>query len=220
MNESALEPFNPSSLPVDPAFARVSVEITQAAADHVAAWDVEQRVKAVHEAGHVVVAALLGLPLKSVDIAGRHSGRTELAFGDDNLPDTTTEQGSLDTIVMTLAGQAAERAIIGQATTGSRHDIKHATEMAYERLDAGFDRTAPLFSLAGAPYSLTPVAIVDEFGRSATAMLEDCRLRAEKLVAEHRDAIVAFATRLFERRRIADAELHNVLASIGIVTRG
>ena len=73
---------------------RVTVEITEAGANHVAAWDIDQRVRAIHEAGGAVMAAALGMPVKAVDISGRHGGYRDPGLADDSLPDTTSEPRS------------------------------------------------------------------------------------------------------------------------------
>lgn len=73
---------------------RVTVEITEAGANHIAAWDIDQRVRAIHEAGDAVMAAALGMPVKAVDISGRHGGYRDPGLADDSLPDTTSEPRS------------------------------------------------------------------------------------------------------------------------------
>lgn len=190
---------------------RVQVDITQAAADHVAAWDVDQRVKAVHEAGHAVAAAVLGIPIKAVDITSRYGGHTETAIGDDSLPETTTAGAILDQMVVALAARAAEKLIIGHYTLGSGHDLRTATQLAYQRMTEGLEEEAPFISPDGIPFSLLPDSLGKDMYRSATRVLAECRDRAASLVEDERDAITAFATTLYARRRLAGAELEEAL---------
>lgn len=195
---------------------RTQVEITHAAAAHVAAWDIDQKVKAIHEAGHAVIGAVLGIPVKAVDISGRHGGHTELGTWDDNLPETTTGQDLLNDMVMTLAAPAAERLIIGQGTTGAADDLRRATSTAYTRLSAGLDPAVPYISPDGIPFSLFPDSLGRDFYRAASATLAECRDRAEELVAKHQATILSFATLLYARRRLAGAELDEALEAAGV----
>src|SRR4051794_30890539 len=67
----------------------VAIDAPPAAARHIAAWTVDQKVLALHEAGHAGAAALLGIPVKSIDITGRFQGETKLASADnDQMPMT------------------------------------------------------------------------------------------------------------------------------------
>jgi ATP-dependent Zn protease len=59
-----------------------------------------------------------------------------------------------------------------------------------------------------------PAAIVDEFGRAVVKTLAVARDRADTLVALHRDAIMTFAVRLYERERLTGDELDECLASL------
>jgi hypothetical protein len=47
-----------------------AVGVTPAAAAHLGAWQVDQHVMALHESGHAIAAALLGLPIRAIDIKG------------------------------------------------------------------------------------------------------------------------------------------------------
>ena len=192
---------------------RTQVEITQAAAEHVVAWDIDQKAKAIHEAGHAVVAAVLGMTVKAVDISSRDGGHTELGTSDDNLPETTTGQDLLNQMTMILAAAAAERLIIGHGTLGSADDLRRATLLAYQRLSAGLDPDVPYIAPDGIPFGLFPESLGAEFFRAASATLGDCRDRADALVATHETTILSFAATLYARRRLAGAELEEALSA-------
>jgi ATP-dependent Zn protease len=195
---------------------KVEVQITEAAAEHVAAWDVDQRVMAIHEAGHAVIGAALGIPIKAVDIKGRHTAHTEVGIHDDNLPETVTGQNVLDEMTMMLAAGCTERLLIGQGTMGSADDLQRATGLAYRRFNAGLDDDAPFIAPEGIPFAMTATEMEAEFYRAAVATLAECRLRAEKLVATHREAIIAFAAILYAKRRLDGSDLRDALAKVGV----
>jgi cell division protease FtsH len=154
------------------------------------------------------------MPVKAVDITGRHGGHTELGNWDDNLPETTTGQDLLNEMTMTLAAAAAERLIIGHGTTGSADDLRQATSVAYTRLSAGLDPDVPYISPDAIPFSLMPDSLGRDFYRAASATLAACRERADELVAKHQAAILSFATLLYARRRLAGAELDEALREV------
>ena len=215
MSGDGLVPFAPGELPLDGETAKREVRVSEAAADHLVAWDVDQRVKAVHEAGHAVVAHLLGIPVKAVDISDREAGSTEYGLGDDSQPAVMPDSRVLDLIVASLAGPAAERAILGQGTTGGTHDLLAATRLAYERFDAGLDPDAPFIHASGVGFNLDAQAMADDFYRAALPTLARSRERAEALVREHRESVVEFASSLYAARRLAGTELDDALRSIG-----
>lgn len=216
MDERELVPFGPDRLPLDGG-PRVEVEVSRATAEHLVAWDVDQRVKAVHEAGHAVAAAVLGIPIKAVDISDRDGGHTEYGLSDDSHPVAMPDGRVLDLIVVALAAMAAERAILGQATTGCSHDLEQATQLAYERFEAGLDPAAPFIHPAGMPFNLVSSILVAQLHRAAVATLGRCRARSEALVEQHQTAILSFATTLYRERRLAGATLDDALRVAGIV---
>lgn len=191
---------------------KTQVEITEAAAEHVKAWDFDQRVTAVHEAAHAVIAAALGVPVKAVDITARSGGHTEIGIGTDNLPATTTDQMLLDQIVVRQAAIHAEQLIFGQGTTGSADDRCAATTLAYERIRAGLDQGAPLVAADGLPYWADATErLREQMLDAAEATLAACRDRAVALVEQHRHAIVAFAGPLYGQRRLEGEMLQGLL---------
>ena len=203
---------NPFDLALDGA-PRTQVEITEAAAEHVAAWDFDQRVTAVHESAHAIVAFVLGIPVKAVDITLRIGGHTEIGVTADNLPATATDSMLLDQIVVRQAAMVAERLIFGQATTGNADDISAATNLAYERIRSGLDPNGPLVVPDGVPYwASSPEELKTQMLTAVHATLTQCRDRATALVEQHHDAIVTFAGPLYARRRLEGEALQALLA--------
>lgn len=94
--------------------------------------DKEKEVTAYHEGGHALVGAVLleSDPVHKVSIIsrGRAAGYTmKLPAEDKHLH---TRQGFLDEIAALLAGNAAERLVFSEITTGASNDLKVATQMA------------------------------------------------------------------------------------------
>lgn len=205
---------NPFDLALDGA-TKVEVKITEAAAEHVAAWDFDQRVTAIHEAAHAVIAAALGVPVKAVDITSREGGHTEIGIGVDNLPATTIDRMILDHIVVRQAAIEAERLIFGEAITGSANDISAATTLAYERIRGGLDPNGPSVIPEGIPYwAGVTEELRTQMLHAADKTLSECRARTVKLVEAHRDGIVAFAGPLYARRRLEGEALAQLLTDV------
>ena len=92
----------------------------------------EKEITAYHEGGHALVGAVLMYsdPVHKVSVIsrGRAAGYTmKLPTEDKHLH---TKQSFLDEIAALLAGNAAERLIFNEITTGASNDIKVATAMA------------------------------------------------------------------------------------------
>jgi cell division protease FtsH len=92
----------------------------------------EKEVTAYHEGGHALVGAVLMYsdPVHKVSVIsrGRAAGYTmKLPFEDKHLH---TRQSFLDEIAALLAGNAAERLVFNEITTGASNDFKVATNMA------------------------------------------------------------------------------------------
>ncbi|WP_298856965.1 AAA family ATPase [uncultured Sulfitobacter sp.] len=81
---------------------------------------------AIHEAGHAVIAHVLGLPLPAMV---RVTARGGAYVG--KLPFASTKQIICDQIAVTLGGRAAEAVILGSVSDGAESDLAQATELAF-----------------------------------------------------------------------------------------
>jgi cell division protease FtsH len=99
--------------------------------------DKEKRTTAVHEAGHALVAKMLGDvdghdsdPVHKVTIIprGRALGLTQQLPTEDRL--NLTREYALNRIAILMGGRIAEEIVFGQKTTGAGNDIEQATDLA------------------------------------------------------------------------------------------
>ncbi len=93
----------------------------------------EKRTTAYHEAGHALVARLVGDdadPVHKVTIIprGRALGLTQQLPEEDR--HSMSRDFALNTIAILMGGRLAEELIFGQQTTGAGNDIEKATELA------------------------------------------------------------------------------------------
>jgi len=95
--------------------------------------DNEKRTTAYHEAGHALVARLIGGdtdPVHKVTIIprGRALGLTQQLPTEDRL--SMTKTFATNTIAILMGGRAAEEIVFQQKTTGAGNDIERATDLA------------------------------------------------------------------------------------------
>jgi cell division protease FtsH len=89
------------------------------------------RIAAVHEAGHAVAYLAFGRAIAAVSIVARggSGGLTRARGPVSKLP----RRGDIDDIIVTLlAGRAAEKAILGDASAGAEGDLAQATTILVE----------------------------------------------------------------------------------------
>jgi len=95
--------------------------------------DKEKKTTAVHEAGHALVARLVGDeadPVHKVTIIprGRALGVTQQLPTEDRLG--LTREYALNRICIMMGGRVAEELVFDQKTTGAGNDIQQATDLA------------------------------------------------------------------------------------------
>ena len=101
--------------------------------------DRDERVMAVHEAGHVLAFALCGRhekPSASIQPNGRSLGRVNA--DKPSLHSLMTRSELEWNMVLSLAGRAAELTLLGEAYSGSTGDMRKWSHHAYVYLDNGF----------------------------------------------------------------------------------
>ncbi|WP_294640416.1 AAA family ATPase [uncultured Aureimonas sp.] len=152
----------------------------------------DRRLVAVHEAGHAVVAMAFGrIPgaLSIVSADGAHGGvRLGSDIGMGRLSDFEAEA------IISLAGRAAEEAILGEPSAGAEVDLRSATALVLQ-----------LIGTTGLGGRLTHGERVD--AAAVEGRLRDLYSRAVRLVGEHRKAVEALADLAIERRVLGRAAL-------------
>jgi ATP-dependent Zn protease len=146
-----------------------------------------------HEAAHAVAAVVLGLRLVSAQVDGKP--HCETIFSSIHATRDYTERF----VVMLLAARRADAMLGDGVTAGAVADLAQATETA---------RCAVArWGLTGSVYAHgeTEATLDRDVRADVKDMLDDCDLRAAKLVDAHREAILRVAEAL-RVRRFLDAE--------------
>jgi cell division protease FtsH len=172
--------------------------------------DAEKRIIAIHEGGHAVVQRVLPKcdPVNKVTIISRGMalGYTMALPTEDRYLQSKTEFE--DKIAGLLGGNAAERLIFGDTTTGASNDIEKATDLA-RRMVTEWGMSDKLGPLAFGKrdeliflgreigeqrnYSDDVAKMIDEEVR---AIVEHGYARATQTLTEHRARLLALADKL------------------------
>ncbi|MBJ7405434.1 MAG: AAA family ATPase [Bradyrhizobium sp.] len=169
---------------------------------------------AVHEAAHaVILLALAAGAVRHVTLAGvgDSGGRTSVLYADDDL---ATRKAIEDRATVGLAARAAERLFTGSVSTGAGgaadSDLGSATILVAS-LHASFGmRGSPVYLGAGEEL-LRAVAFDRDLREAVGRDLHRLGRRADRLVAANRDAILALAERLADRRHLDGAEVEAIV---------
>jgi cell division protease FtsH len=185
----------------------------------------EKYAVAVHESGHAIVAALSDHadPVAKVTIlpAGQALGVTQQLPVDER--HLYQENYLLDSLAVRLGGRAAERLVLGQASTGAANDLAGATELATrmvreygmsERLGpVGFASGSPMYlggeEVRSRPYAEHTQRVIDE---EVGDLLRQAERRASAVLSQHRKGLDRLVDELLNHETVdGDA----VAAAIG-----
>jgi cell division protease FtsH len=182
----------------------------------------EKRTTAYHEAGHALVALLVGDeadPVHKVTIIprGRALGLTQQLPTEDRM--SLTKEFATNRICILMGGRCAEELVFDQKTTGAGNDIEQATELARKMVtEWGMsDEIGPLnlgrgqhevflgrdFQQSEAYSEDTARRIDAEIRTVVTAQYQ----RAFQLLQDHRDALERVAQALLDYETITGDEI-------------
>src|SRR5664279_1656884 len=153
---------------------------------------------ATHEAGHAVVAYLVGVgrKLEVLSIVKRRDALGLLAHSDTEERYTRTRSELIASIQISFGGMTAEELFFGESGTGPGGDL-----MSFDAIQAG-------------PINQGIVAKVlndDEARRSVERILESAKADVRKLLDEHRHLVVALRDSLLENEELVGDEILDVL---------
>jgi cell division protease FtsH len=184
--------------------------------------DPEERDRvAIHESGHAVVAHLSphAEPLRRVTIIprGMALGVTQQTPGADRHIMTQPEMESRLSVLM--GGYSAERAVLGDVSSGAENDLKQATDLAFKMV-AHFgmsDKLGPVFHEHKVEHPFLGASVTSDGGTSqvtlhiieeeARKILAAAQKRAETLIRENRDVLDRLVQGLLEKETLENEDL-------------
>jgi len=184
----------------------------------------EKELTAYHEAGHALVSSILpnADPVHKISIIsrGRAAGYTlKLPFEDKRMH---SKKQFLDDIAATLGGYVAEEMLFNDVTTGPSNDLMVITAIAREMVTryGMSDTMGPIAfgerQLGNEPYSEQVAAKIDA---EVSRIIDEAKVRATKVIREHRKALDAIAKELIEKETIERTEFEKILLANGITPK-
>lgn len=170
-----------------------------------------RRIVSVHEAGHVVVASILGHgSIKAVSIHGG-GGTTEM---NHQLDGTATLDHFRDVLAMLMGGRAAEELVFGKICAGSAgsatSDIGKATHLARMiELRLGLGGLGAIYLEDQDPL----VAHIPGLAAAILGRLDEAMARASSILIEHRDVLEKVAARLFREGYVSGADIRKLVGT-------
>lgn len=162
---------------------------------------------AIHEAGHAVAAALLGVAPSYATIKGRGKYGGYVYYGDESITELSREE-CLNRICISMAGRAAETLFYGDRgiSTGASGDLKSATNLATSMLcDYGMDEENPIFV---EPSKRLETPWVTE---KAVRLIKEQSSRARGLIEKNRGKVDRVAEALLDKTSLDEAELRRLI---------
>ncbi len=177
----------------------------------------EKATIATHEAGHAVIAYLVGfgLKLEVLSIIKRKDALGLLAHSETEERYTRTRSELIAAIQINFGGMTAEELFFGESGTGPSSDLVNATTLAAQMVGSfGMAGTLLSFEAVQGPFNAGIVAKVladDEARRSVERILEQAKADVRNLLDSHRHLVIALREQLLEHEELVGDEILEVL---------
>jgi ATP-dependent Zn protease len=180
--------------------------------------DEEKRTIATHEAGHAVVAHLVGQnrKLEVLSIIKRRDALGLLAHSDNEERYTRTRSELMGSMKIAFGGMTAEELFFGESGTGPGGDLSHATRIAAQMVGS--------FGMAGSLVSFEAVepgpvtqgivgkVLANEDARAAVErLLGQAKADVHTLLDNNRHLVIALRDELLHREELVGEEIVEVL---------
>jgi len=185
----------------------------------------EKKITAYHEAGHAILFHVLPEvgPVYTVSIIPTGLGAAGYTMP---LPERdemfNTKGRMLQEIMVSLGGRIAEELIFDDITTGASSDIKRATKLARKMVTRfGMSQNIGVINydddddevFIGRDLAHTrshSESIAGEIDREVKVLIDDCYVRAKKVIMEHESVLHKCATLLLEKEKITRVEFEEL----------
>jgi cell division protease FtsH len=179
----------------------------------------EKRAIATHEAGHAVVAHLVGRgrKLEVLSIIKRKEALGLLAHSDLEERFTRTAPELRSLIEIAFGGMVAEELVLGQVSTGPAGDLAYATKIGAQMVGS-YGMAGTLVSLEAIESGPINSGIVgkvlsnDSARKTVEALLRAAKERARRVLEDNRHLVDALVDALLERDELVGDEITDVLA--------
>jgi len=191
--------------------------------------DKEKKIVAYHEVGHALLSRVLpnADPVHKISILprGMALGYTlQLPIEDKYL---ITKAEVVDQLTVMLGGRVAEEMIFNEVTSGAHNDLQRATELAKKMVcEFGMSKLGPrTFGKKDRQIFLgRDIAEMKDYGeetadlidKEVISIVEDCHVRAKKIVSQNKKSLVSLAEKLIEKETLEGDELEKTFKALGL----
>lgn len=180
--------------------------------------DNEKATIATHEAGHAVIAYLVGQnrKLEVLSIIKRRDALGLLAHSDKEERFLRTRSELVGSIQIAFGGMTAEELFFGESGTGPSGDLSHATRIAAQMVGS-FGMAGSLISLEAVEAGPIAQGIVgkvlgnDESRSAVERILEQAKMDVRALLDTNRHLVMALRDELLQREELVGDEIVDVL---------
>ena len=177
----------------------------------------EKRILAYHEAGHALLAHLMGdvMPVQKVTIVWRGDALGLAYYLPVEDRYLHTKEELVDVMKVALGGRAAEEIVFGRVTNGAASDLEKVTQIARSMVfEFGMSEVAPSRTMRADNYSLSEET--KRMRDSEQARLTDHAYEeATRLLRKHRAPLDRLAETLLEKETIDRHEFVAMMVGIG-----
>ncbi|HEV2713536.1 MAG TPA: AAA family ATPase, partial [Gaiellaceae bacterium] len=174
----------------------------------------EKRILAYHEAGHAVMAYLMGDPVQKATIVARGEALGYTFHLPDEERYLHTREELIDWMKVGLAGRAAEQVVFGRVTNGAANDLEKVTALARAMVfEFGMSEGVVSRTMRADNYALseeTKRLRDQEQGR----LTDGAYVEAIRLLEKHRAALDRVAGALLDRETLNREDLNQLLADV------
>ena len=180
--------------------------------------DEEKCTIATHEAGHAVVAHLVGQnrKLEVLSIIKRRDALGLLAHSDNEERYTRTRSELVGMMKIAFGGMSAEELFFGESGTGPSSDLAHATRIAAQMVGS-FGMAGSLVSFEAVEQGPIAQGIVgkvlanEDARASVERLLDQAKVDVHRMLDENRHLVIALRDGLLEREELVGDEIIDVL---------
>ncbi len=178
----------------------------------------EKRTIATHEAGHAVIAHLVGQnrKLEVLSIIKRRDALGLLAHSDNEERYTRTRSELVGMMKIAFGGMTAEELFFGESGTGPSSDLAHATRIAAQMVGS-YGMAGSLVSFEAVEQGPISQGIVgkvlanEDARASVERLLDQAKVDVHRLLDENRHLVIALRDQLLEHDELVGDEIIDVL---------
>src|SRR5213082_3103098 len=181
----------------------------------------ERRILSYHEAGHALMAHLMGaaMELQKVTIVSRGDALGYAFYLPEEDRYLHTKEELIDRMIVSLAGRAAEEVVFGRVTNGAANEMEKVTEIARSMVfEWGMSDSVSSRTMRADNYALSETTKRlrdDEQAHLTDGAYEE----AVRLLRKHRAPLDRIAAALLEKETLVRDELQELVKDVDAESR-